>query len=47
MNTLSSLACIAAFGLTMSSCVLGHSASDDLKSSNPAVALQAQQVVDL
>ena len=35
------------FGLTLSSCSLGHSASNDLKSSNPAVALQAQKVVEL
>lgn len=47
MNTIFSVACVAVIGLTLSSCSLGHSASDDLKSSNPAVALQAQKVVDL
>lgn len=47
MNTLISFAGIVVIGLTLSSCSLGHSASDDLKSANPAVALQAQKVVDL
>lgn len=47
MPTFFSLARFAVAGLALSSCSLGHSASDDLKSSNPAVALQAQKVVDL
>lgn len=47
MNTFFALAGAAALGLTLSSCSLGHSASDDLKSNNPAVALQAQKVVEL
>lgn len=47
MNTLFSVTCFALVGITLSSCSLGHSASDDLKSSNPAVALQAQKVVEL
>lgn len=47
MNTFFAFATTAALGLTLSACSLGHSASDDLKSSNPAVALQAQKVVDL
>lgn len=47
MNNFFVLARVAVAGLLLSSCSLGHSASDDLKSSNPAVALQAQKVVDL
>ncbi|WP_216688104.1 hypothetical protein [Hymenobacter siberiensis] len=34
-------------GLAGSGYSLGHSASDDLKSTNPAVVLQAQKVGDL
>jgi uncharacterized protein YlxW (UPF0749 family) len=47
MNNLLSVVCFTIVGLSLSSCSLGHSASDDLKSSNPAVALQAQKVVEL
>lgn len=47
MNITLSFTRFAVIGLVLSSCSLGHSASDDLKSSNPAVALQAQKVVDL
>lgn len=47
MKSFFSLSCAALVGLTLSSCALGHSASDDLKSNNPAVALQAQKVVEL
>ncbi|RZL14372.1 MAG: hypothetical protein EOO62_05645 [Hymenobacter sp.] len=47
MHTFFALTGAAVLGLALSGCSLGHSASDDLKSSNPAVALQAQKVVDL
>lgn len=47
MNTFFALTGAAALGLALSGCSLGHSASDDVKSNNPAVALQAQKVVDL
>jgi hypothetical protein len=42
LNCLFALVCLAGSG-----CSLGHSVSDDLKSTNPAVVLQAQKVVDL
>lgn len=38
---------LAIAALTLGSCSLGHSASDDVNSSNPAVAAQAQKVVEL
>lgn len=47
MNTFFAFAGATTLGLALSGCSLGHSASDDLKSNNPAVALQAQKVVDL
>ena len=42
LNCLFALVCLAGSG-----CSLGHSVSDDLKSTNPAVVLQAQKVIDL
>ncbi|MDJ0363828.1 hypothetical protein QMK33_01590 [Hymenobacter sp. H14-R3] len=47
MNTFFSLALVAVLGLTLRSYSLGHSVSNDLKSSSPAVASQAQRVVDI
>jgi len=47
MKSFLSLASVAVIGCTLSSCSLGHSASDDVKSNNPAVAQQAQKVVEL
>jgi hypothetical protein len=47
INTLPSVVRFAVVGLSLNSCSLGHSASDDLKSSNPAIALQTQKVVVL
>jgi len=47
MNTFFPLTRFAVVGLALSGCSLGHSASNDVNSSNPAVALQAQKIVDL
>ncbi len=47
MNSIISLTRVVTIGLVLSGCSLMRSASDDVNSSNPAVALQAQKIVSL